>query len=284
MVVGGGVPFYHFHAVEQAVVLPGSEALVQQAVRQEGRFQDTRGVLDNAVLDALEAVFPLEDAVLFVQDDGELHVFVNPALALRFAHARPLLFPGNLGLEGGIGHKEGVYAGPDEGVAFRFQGVYHQFVGVAVLGGYVPLVQEGVRKFEAVRHLHGVPGIDCRDIVLCAKEVFLLREAVPPGADAVFLHLLHGGSGQAVQGVPWGQAIQGRTLRTVLLQDFYQAVQGAVERVHLHGVPLGVREPGMQHPGAVHFHAQRLRCHPSGHCQREQDVCPQFRHILQIYK
>ena len=182
VVIGGGVPLKYLHLVVQAVVPPGDQTLELQGIRQEGGLQHAGRVLDNAVLDALEAVLAVQDGILAVADGRVGDVLVGPALALGLAHGGPFLFPGGLGCGGGIGQEEGIYPGPEEGVSFGLEGVHHQLVGIAVLGGHVPLVEEGVGVLEAVRHLHGVPGEDLGHGVLLVGEeveVFLFQGVGP---------------------------------------------------------------------------------------------------------
>ena len=181
MVVGCGVPLEDLHTVVQTVVLPGYQALVLQGVRQEGGSQDTGGVLDGAVLDALEAVFALEDGILPVADGRELHVLVGPALALRLGHGGPLAVPFCFGHGGRVQLEEGIYPGPQDAVSLGLEGIYHYLVGIAVFGGHIPFIQEGIGVPEAVRHLHGIPGQDAGEGILHVSEkveILFFRESV----------------------------------------------------------------------------------------------------------
>ena len=99
-----------------AVMFPGDEALVIQAVGEPGGFQDARGVLDDAVLDVLDAVLDVLDGVLPVEDPlGPLFGVV--LLPFQLGKAR---VPGAEALlrdQRGIGQVQGVDAGPVQAVA-----------------------------------------------------------------------------------------------------------------------------------------------------------------------
>ena len=100
---------------------------------------------------------------------------------------------------------------------------------IAVLDGHIPLVQERVYQFEAVRHLHGVAGIDFRG--------------------GVFLGL-------------------GKQVKFFFLcKGVQRAFEGSVRKgCGEYGVPLG--EPCAQACCAINLHTYRLCCHRSGDCQR----------------
>ena len=261
MVIGCGVPIEGFYAVEQAVMAPGYQTLVIEGVRQESGFQDTRGVLPDAVLDVLQAVFDVEDGVLPVQDLREFHILIDPAFLLGLAHGGELAFPGQFGGQGGIGQIKGVDDGPDESVALGLQGIDHQAVRITVFGGYVPLVQERIRDAQAVRHFHGVAGEDLGQGIFLGKEVevFFVGQAVQRAAGGV-----RQGDGYAV----WKG--EGRTVG--------KDRPDGVRNFGRHRVPLRLGEPGMQACGAVHIHAHGLRRHRSCDGQRHHDVRPKLCH------
>ena len=180
-VVGGGVPLLVLYAVVHALTLPGNETLVVQAVREKRRLKHPGSALAYAVLNALDAVLALEDGVLAVEEDGELLLIVI-SLTLCLGEAGIPPFKLLLGGTCGIVQIQGIYAGPEEGVSFGLEGIYHQPVGEGVLDGYIPLIEEGVRKLQAVRHLHGVTGVDLWHGVLLRNgkkvKVFLICQAV----------------------------------------------------------------------------------------------------------
>ena len=166
-----------------------SRTLVVQAVRQPGRLQDARGVLDDAVPDLLEAVLDLLDGVLAVDGPRDLLlVFVSFPLGLGKTRIPALeaLFRG----QGGIGQIQGVDAGPVQGVSRGHQGVDDETVGEGVLDGHVVAVQERIGDPEAVRDFHRItredPGRGVGVLDGDAEEVeVVVREVLQHG---VFLH------------------------------------------------------------------------------------------------
>ena len=159
VVVRGRIPGVRLHPVEIAVVLPGDEALVVEAVRKPGGLQDTRGVLDDAVPDTLDAVLDVLDGVLAVE--GPLHLLLVFVLfPFRLGES---LVPAAIALlrgEGGIGQVQGVDAGPVQGVARGFQGVDDEAVGEGVLDGHIVAVEERIGIPEAFRDPHRITRVN----------------------------------------------------------------------------------------------------------------------------
>ena len=201
MVVEGGVPHERLHPVEIAVVLPGDETLIVQAVRKIGGFQDARGVLEDAVLDVLKAVLDLLDGVLPMEEPCDL-LLVVVLLALGLGEA---VVPGAelfLRDNGGIPQVQGVDPGPVQAVAGRLQGIDDETVGEGILDGHVVLIQERIRQTEAVRHLHRIPRVHARSgvdgFLFHAEEIeVVVRKVLDDG----FLFLGGGFHGVEMNGV-----------------------------------------------------------------------------------
>ena len=266
VVVGGGVPFKGLQLIVIAVVPPGNEALEIHGIGQEGRFQDAGRVLQNTVLHLLDAVFPVTDRVLPMQDGGQLVMLVIVTFLFAPGKAGVPFFKGCPGGGGRIGQINGVDPGPQEAVSLGYEGIYHNPVGKGVLQRYVPLIAERVGDAQAVRHLHGIPGKDLGGgihlfVFSEQEEVLFVRQGIRQGGMQAVARRKGIGHGQAVpegKGIPQGKA--------VLLHQ---------------RIPLRAGEPGMQARSPGNLYPQCLRRHDAGNGQWHQYVRPELCHILQ---
>ena len=244
-------------------MLPGDETLVVQAVRQPGRLQDARGVLDDAVPDLLEAVLDLLDGVLAVDGPRDLLlVFVSFPLGLGKTRIPALeaLFRG----QGGIGQIQGVDAGPVQGVSRGHQGVDDETVGEGVLDGHVVAVQERIGDPEAVRDFHRItredPGRGVGVLDGDAEEVeVVVREVLQHGV------FLYGGRLHRIQ-------LHGGFLPRILRHGV------AAQRIQAH-LPKEPH-PGIRPHGPGGFHPDRPDDREPCDDRRDQYFGPQIFHQL----